>query len=82
MIVSLHESMIWACFCLCLSLLYCFLSAEMSTVSRSRSTFCRGVIMAKYALLSQVNMTPSLMTSMASSSGQKKQKFGRKAKTK
>ena len=39
-VVYLHVRMICACFCRCLSLLYCFLSADMSTVSRSLSTFC------------------------------------------
>ncbi len=32
--------MTWACLCLCLSLEYCFLRAEMSTLSLSLSTFC------------------------------------------
>ena len=36
----LHVSMMCACFCRCLSLLYCCLRAEMSTVSLSLSTFC------------------------------------------
>ena len=36
----LHVSMMCACFCRCLSLLYCCFRADMSTVNRSLSTFC------------------------------------------
>ena len=36
----IHVSIMCACFCRCLSLLYCCFNAEMSTVKRSLSTFC------------------------------------------
>ena len=39
-VLVLHVSIIWACFCRCLNLLYCCFSADISTVSLSLSTFC------------------------------------------
>ena len=40
MLFILHVSMMCACFCRCLNLLYCCFIADMSTVSLSLSTFC------------------------------------------